>query len=219
MARKRRLPYECQYCGTRKQNAQAIRGHLTHCKHRRRRLQAGAEAQAEPGAGLPPSGGSLMRGRRQCAEAGASDSLRRRSGPLSRENRLLLLDVQEMLEQHQQTARELMTMAHILANMNAAGQREQAQEWLCMYQTFDDCLRDLDPMVPLFELDRAVLFRIYNAIRRLKIPWLLLRIGTCSRPQLEPDGLDEESRTILREDEASFLKLIGLLKQLVAAAP
>jgi len=84
------------------------------------------------------------------------------------ETRLLLLEVQDALEGLQQAAGQFAVMANGLERMNVAGQKEKARFWIQAYQEIDDCLRDLDPMLPLFQLDRGAMFRIYHAMRKLK---------------------------------------------------
>jgi len=198
MARKRPLPYDCFTCGKRFRNAQGVRGHLRHCRYPRLRREADAQAAAEPG---PPG------------------RVGKRPGPLSQEGKLLSLDAREGLEQLQGTARHFATVSNILARMNVEGENERAQEWADIYWVLDDCLRDLDQMLPVFRLDGGVLFRMYNIIRQLKDRWIQHRVRSFFRPALEPDGLDEKTRTILREEEAQFTCLIDQLKRLVVAAP
>ena len=106
-----------------------------------------------------------------------------------------------------------------MAAMNDAREFERAKEWAEMYQVLDDCRRDFDPMLPSFCLDRSVLFGIYTIIRHLKERWLQQRVSSFFRPALEPDGLDEATRTMLREEEAEFTRLIDQLKRLIVATP
>lgn len=103
--------------------------------------------------------------------------------------------------------------------MNDAREFERAQEWADIERVLDTCLRDLDPMLPVFRLDRGVLFGMYTIIRHLKERWLKERVSSFFRPALEPDGLDEATRTMLREEEVEFTRLIDQLKRLVVAAP
>jgi hypothetical protein len=106
-----------------------------------------------------------------------------------------------------------------MAAMNDEREFERAKEWAKIYQILDDCLRDFDPMLPSFRLDRGVLFGMYTIIRSLKQRWMVQRVSSFFRPALEPDGLDEATRTMLREEEAEFTRIIDQLKRLVAAAP
>jgi hypothetical protein len=198
MARKNRLPYDCFACGKRFKNPQAVRGHRRHCRYPRLKRQAEAEAATQP---VPAT------------------RFGKRPGPLSQEAKLLLLDAWEGLEQLLRTARHFETMANIMASMNVEGQFVRAQVWADIYRVLDDCLRDLDPMLPVFRLDRGVLFRLYNIIRNLKERWRAQRIDACRFVETEPDGLDPEMRQTLREEEAEFTRLFDQLKRLVVAAP
>jgi hypothetical protein len=103
--------------------------------------------------------------------------------------------------------------------MNVTLELEQAKEWADIYRVLDDSLRDFDPMLPSFRLDRGVLFGMYTILRHLKERWIEQRVCSFFRPALEPDGLDETTRTMLREEEAEFTRLIDQLKRLVVAAP
>lgn len=222
MARKRRLPYDCFACGMRFKNAQAVRGHRRHCRYPRLQRQAEAQAGSEPGASTAQhrsGSGSTTTERPHSFHAGDAARVRRRPGPLSHEARLLLLEVQEAIEQLQQDAREFAGMAHEFARMNVAGQYEQAQDWARMSLALDDCLRELDPMLPAFQVNRVTMYQIYKSMRRLKEPWLTQRIRGCRLIESEPDGVDPESRQMLRDDEARFTRIIDQLKRLVAAAP
>jgi hypothetical protein len=106
-----------------------------------------------------------------------------------------------------------------MAAMNDEREFERAKEWADIYRVLDDALRDFDPMLPSFRLDRGVLFGIYTSMRHLKERWIEERVSSFFRPALEPDGLDEATRTMLREEEAEFTPLIDQLKRLVVAAP
>jgi hypothetical protein len=103
--------------------------------------------------------------------------------------------------------------------MNVEHEFERAKEWAEIYQVLDDCRRDFDPMLPSFRLDRGVLFGMYTSMRHLKERWIDQRVSSFFRPALEPDGLVEETRTMLREEEAEFTHLIDQLKRLTVAAP
>ena len=220
MARKRRLPYECYSCGKRFKSAQAVRGHRRHCRYPRLRREAETEAAAQPGtAPAQRNRGSTTRARLQSSPGEDADRMRRRPGPLSSETKRLSLDAWEGLEQLQRTARHFRTMASSMAAMNVEREFERAQEWVEMYRILDDSLRDFDPMLPSFRLDRGVLFGMYTSMRHLKERWIDQRASSFFRPALEPDGLDEATRTMLREEEAEFTRLIDQLKGLVVAAP
>lgn len=145
--------------------------------------------------------------------------MRRRPGPLSYETKLLLLEVQAAIEQLQQDAREFAIMANEFARMNVAGQYEQAQDWARMFLALDDCVRELDPMVPSFQVDRGTMHQIYKSMRRLKELWLTQRIRGCRFVEMEPDGVDAESRQMLRDEEARLTRIVEHLQHLVAAAP
>jgi hypothetical protein len=54
--------------------------------------------------------------------------------------------------------------------MNVGRRYEHAQAWARMYQVIDDCVRELDPMLPVFQVDRRVLYGIYTTMRKLKEP-------------------------------------------------
>jgi hypothetical protein len=145
--------------------------------------------------------------------------MRRRPGPLSYEFRTLLLDVEAAIDQLQQTAEHYADCAQEMVRMNVAGQNAHAQAWEQIRQALDDYLRDLEPMLALFRLDRGAMFRIYNSMRRLKDHWLAQRIGERRFVEMEPDGLDPEFRQTLREEEAQLTRIVEYLKRLVAAAP
>lgn len=93
------------------------------------------------------------------------------------------------------------------------------QAWSSMYQTLDDCLQELAPMIPLFRLDRISLLTLYTRLRHLKELWMQQRVCGFQFASLEPDGLDEEARTALGAEAAQFARLIDQVKRLVAAAP
>ena len=198
MARKPRLAYECFSCGKRFKSAQAVRGHRRHCRYPRLKRQAEAQAEHQPVPTTPEG---------------------KRPGPLSQEAKLLLLNVQVEIEQLQRATRHFATVANIMAGMNVAGQYAKAKDWAEMYWVLDNCLRDLDPMLPLFRLDRGVLFRTYDIIRNLRERWIEQRMCGFYRAELEPDGLDESARTVLRAEEAQLTRLVEHLKRLVVAAP
>ena len=192
MARKPRLPYECFSCGKRFKSAQGVRGHRRHCRYPRQRKQAEAEAARQP---VPTT------------------RVGKRPGPLSHEAKLLLLDAREMCERFRDAALEFAGWAHL------QGARENVQAWSRLYQMLEDSLQELEPMVPLFRLDRMPLFTIYERLRRLKEAWIHHRVCEFYRVRLEPDGLDEKTRSVLREEEARLTSLIDHLKRLVVAAP
>lgn len=198
MPRQSRLPYECYSCGKRFRCAQAVRGHRRHCQYARLKPQAEAQAAAEP---VP------------------ADRFGKRPGPLSQEGKLLTLDAWEALEELQRSAGQFHTVASLMAAGNIAGQSERAKEWADIYRVLDNILRDFFPMLPLFRLDRGVLFGMYVSLRPLKERWIKERESSFFNPALEPDGLDESTRTMLREEEAVFTRLIDHFKRLVVAAP
>lgn len=132
---------------------------------------------------------------------------------------MLLFDVQEAIEELHEDAREFGGMTNEFARMNVAGQYEQAQDWARMSQALDDCLRELDPMLPSFQVDRGPIHQIYTTMRRLKEPWLTQRIRGCRFVETEPDWVDPETRQMLRDEEARFTRIVEHLKRLVAAAP
>ena len=220
MPRQSRLPYECYSCGRRFRNAQAVRGHRRHCQYPRLRREAEARAGAQPE--LPTaqhSSGSTTRGRPQSAQGGDADRVRRRPGPLSYETKLLLLEVQAAIEQLHQDAGHFAFWAHELTRMNVQGHDKHAQAWAQLYQEIDDCLRELDPMLPSFQVNRGTIHLIYTTMRRLKARWLAQRVSERRFVETEPDGLDPEFRLVLREEEAEFTRISDQLKRLVAAAP
>ena len=145
--------------------------------------------------------------------------MRRRLGLLSQEAKLLLLDVQEAIEQLQQDARQFAGMAHEFARMNVAGQYEHAQYWAREYLEIDDCLREIDPVLPAFQLNRGTMLQIYTTMRRLKERWLAQCIRGSSRPPTDSEGFEPETRQTLRDEEAHLTRIVEHLKQLVAAAP
>ena len=74
-------------------------------------------------------------------------------------------------------------------------------------------------MVPSFQVNRGTIHQIYNSMRRLKELWLTQRVRACRFVETEPDGVDAESRQMLRDEEARFTRIVEHLQQLVAAAP
>ena len=183
-------------------------------------MQAEAEVGAVPVvAAATNHSGSPLRKRLRPSQGGEADGMRRRPGPLSYEFRTLLLDVEAALDQLKQTAWHFADWARELTRMNVAGQNAHAQAWEQMHQTLDEYLRDLEPMLALFRLDRGPMFRIYNSMRRLKEHWLAQRIGERRVVETEPDGLDPAFRLALREEEAQLTRTVEDLKRLVAAAP
>ena len=173
MARKRRRKFECYQCGTRWKTSQALFGHLRGHAYRRQRAEAEAEVGAVPGAAAAKHrSGSTLRERLRPSQGGEADRMSRRPGPLSYEFRKLLLDVEADLDQLHQDAGHFADWARELTRMNVAGQYAHAQAWEQMQQALDDYLRDLQPMLALFRLDRGKMFRIYNSMRRLKKHWL-----------------------------------------------
>lgn len=198
MARKSRLPYECYSCGKRFRSAQAVRGHRRHCRYPRLKRQAEAQAAAQPA---------------------LATRFGKRPGPLNQEAKQVALAACEGLEQLQRTARHFRTVASFMAAMNDEREFERAKRWAKIYQILDDCLRDFDPMLPSFRLERGALFGIYKVVRHVKELWLKERVSSFFCSALEPDGLDEATRAMLREEEAEFTRLIDQLKGLVVAAP
>lgn len=220
MARKPRLPFECYRCGKRWRSSQALFGHLRQHALRRQREQAEVEMGGVPvAAAVKNHSGSTLRKRFRPSKGGEVNDMRCRPGPLGYEFRTLLLDVEAALDQLKQTAGHFADWARELTRMNVAGKNAHAQVWGQMHQTLDDYLRDLDPMLALFRLDRGAMFRIYNSMRRLKEHWLAQRIGERRFVETEPDGLDQAFRLALREEEANLTRIVEYLKRLVAAAP
>jgi len=194
--KRRRRRYECFACGKLFNGPQALFGHRRHCP----RLKRQAEVQ-------PTSQPQLT------IRAG------KRPGPLSQEAKLVSLDALEGLEQLVEVAKHFATVSNMLVRMNANEDDERAKTWTEIYQVLNNCHRDLESMLPAFHLDRGVLFGIYQALRRLKECWIKQRVCGADDPTLEPDGLSEEMRTALREEQAQFTRLIDQFKRLVAAAP
>ena len=219
MARKKRLPYKCGDCGRRFKNAQAVRGHLLHCPAAKRRRQAEAQAEAQPGTAVrsDSSRAHAMEQSRSSSDRTADD-VRRRPGPLSQELTVVFLDVQEMLEHLRDDALEFAVMSYNFAGMNVPGAHENLTVWSQLYQMLDDSLRDLEQPLPRFRLERVPMLGIYNRIRSLKKRWMKQRVCEFHRPALEPDGLDEKTRTMLGEEEAQLTWVINQLKRLVAAS-
>jgi hypothetical protein len=143
----------------------------------------------------------------------------KRPGPLSQEGKLLTLDAWEALEELQQTARQFHTVASFMAAGNVPRGCEQAKEWAAIYRALDNILRDFTPLLPLFRLDRGVLFSMYAGLRHLKARWIKERMRSFFNPAVEPDGFDATTRAALLEEEAVFTRLIDQFKRLVVAAP
>ena len=220
MARKRRLPFDCFACGKCFQSAQAVRGHRRHCRDARLTRQAQAEAVAQPGTpATQPTGEPTSRERLRISQSGEADCSRRRPGPLSYEFRILLLDVEDAIHQLHGTAEHFAYCAEVLARMNVAGLDARAQAWEEVRQVLDNYLRDLEPMLAVFRLDRGALARIYHSMRRLTERWRIQRMAGYRFVETEPDGLDPETRKMLHEDEVRLSRIVEYLKRLVAAAP
>ena len=220
MARKRRLPFDYFMCGRRFKNAQAVRGHRRHFRYPRLRREAEAEVGTLPRfAAVNNHSGSTLSERLCPSQGGEKDGMRRRPGPLSYDSRILLLDLEAALDQLKQTAGHFADWARELTRMNVAGQNANAQVWEQMHQALDEYLRDLDPMLALFRLNRGTMLRIYNSMRGVKQSWLAQRIGERRFIEAEPDGLDPAFRLELREEEAQLTRIVEYLKRLVAAAP
>jgi hypothetical protein len=195
-AKKKRF-WRCNSCNKRYDNPQAVRGHQLHCRTRRLKQQA----EAEPRSRLA-----------------TSSRVGKRPGPLSMEAKLLLLEVQDALEGLRKTAGQFSFMANELARMNVRGEDEKAHFWARVYQDIDDGLRDLDPMLPLFQLDRMAMFKIYNTLRNIKSSWLDERAHTTRLAETE-DGLDPETRPAFHQEETRFVYILDHLRRLIAAAP
>ncbi len=220
MARKPRLPFECYRCGKRWKTSQALFWHLRHHTYPRQPAQAEAEPGTVPlGTPVKNHRGSTLRKWLRPSQGAETDGMRRRPGPLSNDSRLLLLHTEAALDQLKQIARHYADWAQELTRMNVTGGYAHAQVWELIYQTLDDYLRDLDPMLALFRLDRGAMFRIYNSMRRLKEHWLAQRVAERRFVETEPDGLDPEFRQALREEEAELTRIVEHLIRLVAAAP
>ena len=219
MARKKRLPYKCNDCGRRFKNAQSVRGHLLHCPAAKRRRQAEAQAEAQPGTAVRPNNtrDHPMEQSRSSSDRTAED-VRQRPGPPSQELTVVFLDVQEMLEHLRDNAREFAVKSYIWAGMNVPGAHEKVTVWSQLYQILDDCLRDLEQTLPRFRLERVPMLGIYDRIRSLKKHWMTQRVCEFHNPALEPDGLEEKTRLMLREEEAQLTWLINQLKRVVAAS-
>ena len=110
-------------------------------------------------------------------------------------------------------------MAQVLECMNVAGEYENSQYWAREYQEIDDCLRELEPMLPAFQVERGLLFRIYTAMCNLKACWLTLRMDGFRRPRTDSEGFDADTRQTLRDEKAHLTRIVEHLKRLVAAAP
>jgi hypothetical protein len=220
MARKRRFPYTCFTCGKRFRNAQAVRGHRRHCRDLRLTRQAEAQAGAQP---VSPTAqhnhGFRTRGHPQSSGDRDAVSMGRRPGPLSYETKLLLLEVQAAIEQLHHEAGHFAFWAHELTRMNVKGHDTPAQAWWQIYHGIDDCLRELDPMLPSFQVNRGTIHLVYTTMRRLKVRWLEQRISERRLVETEPDGLDPWFRLVLREEEACLIRIVEDLKRLVAGVP
>lgn len=169
--------------------------------------------QAEAGMRLQPAGPHSPPV--NAAEA-SGQSLHRRHGPDSSENKLLLLDTHEAITDLYRTAAGYVSMAQWLRRgvpMQAEG-RATPEEWLHIYHDLDDVERDLCQMKLLFRLDRTLLFRVYHRFLVIQENWLRCRGLDFSRDgELTPDG-----DTAVREDKAFLADIFLKIKRMLVAA-
>lgn len=193
MAKKTRAR-RCFYCERRFRNAQAVRAHQLHCEVRRMRAQAEAEITVQP------AGRSSRTKASHVNTTEASQSLHKRHGPDSQENKLRLLNTHEAIMQLWRTAGHHAWMAQWLARVDpshAEGHASSA-EWFGVNQDLGDIERDLSQMVGVLRLDRTQLFRIYHRFQVARENWLHYLWRDFSRNgELTPEG----AAAVYKDDE------------------
>src|SRR4051812_48756513 len=141
MAKKRRLPYKCEFCPERFITPQAKWGHTPHCDSRKLSLTPAGKPEAEP----PPS---TFVNRES-----------RRPGPDARDMKLDLLNVQEELTWFRNIADNNVIWAEFLfrsARKHVEG-HATPEEWKKVYDILGDVQRDFDLMIGRLRLDRSLL--------------------------------------------------------------
>ena len=193
MAKKRRGRYPCESCEDTFKTPQAKWGHVPHCKGRKLSQQLATQAEAEP------------------VSTSRADHITRRPGPDSQENKLLLLEAYELIQQFQENARHCAAISYLMAERNVRGQYERAKEWLAVYNDLTDIERDCFQMVGRLRLDRGLLFRIYHQIRPIRDTWVHYQTH-----DLNP--ADKERVEAIRKEEAKWDTLMTMIKKLLVAS-
>ena len=120
MANKRRGRYPCESCEYTFETPQSKWGHYPHCEGRKLSQQPATQSKGE----APHS------------DSAGRES--RRPGPDSQENKLLLLESQELIEHFQEHARHYAAMSYLVSGMNVRGEYEKAKEWAQVYLDLSD---------------------------------------------------------------------------------
>ena len=193
MAKKRRGRYPCESCEDTFKTLHAKWGHYPHCEGRKPSQQPATQAEA------------------QAPHSDIAGRESRHPGPDSQENRMLLVEGHEMIEQFQEVARQYATMAYLVSGMNVVGQYEKAKEWLQVYHDLTDVERDCFQMVGRLRLDRGLLFRIYDQTRALRDTWVHYQTR-----HLNP--ADKERCEALRQEETQWDTLMTKIKKMLVAS-
>lgn len=168
--------------------------------------------QAEAGIRLQPAGPHSPPV--NAAEV-SGESLHRRPGPDSSENKLLLLDTNEAITDLVRKAAGYAWMAQWLrrgAPTQAEG-RATPEEWLQIYQDLDDVERDLGQMKLLLRLDRTLLFRAYHRFLVIQENWLY-----CRRRDFSRNGeMTSEGDTAVHEDKVFLTDIFSKIKRMLVA--
>jgi hypothetical protein len=198
MAKKRRLPYKCEYCPKRFPILKSKWGHYPHCEGRKLSLEPASKPEAEA-----PS--STFEHRES-----------RRPGPDSQDMKLLLLDTHEAITQLQRDADGHTFWAEFLARTASSHVEGHAtpEEWGRLAQDLGDVERDLDQMKGRLRLDRSLLFNIYHKMLAVQDAWLEYQRRDFSLGgEMTPQG--EE---VLRTERALFADLMLKIKRMLVAA-
>lgn len=198
MARKRRLPYKCEYCPKRFPTLKSKWGSYPHCEGRKLSLEPASQLKAEA-----PTSNFI-------------DCQSRRPGPDSQDMKLELLNTNEDITRLGGDAENHAFWAEFLertARSHVEG-HATSKEWGSLAQNLGDIERDLDQMKGRLRLDRSLLFNIYHRMLAVQEAWLEYQVRDFSRNgELTPKGED-----VLREERALFADLIVKIKRMLVAA-
>lgn len=198
MARKRRLPYKCEYCQKRYASLQAKWGHFPQCEARKESLQLASKPKAEAPASTFVNGES------------------RRPGPDSQDMKLLLFEAQEGTIRLHSDAEDHTFWADFLSRTARTHVEGHAtpEEWVMVYHDLGEILREFDQMIGRLRLDRSILFNIYHRMLAINDAWLDYRRRDFSRDgEVTPQGAE-----MLREEQALFSDLMLQIKRMLVAA-
>ena len=189
--------FACNYCEKLFTSAQAVRGHLRHCRYRLMQ-QAATKTQAEP------------------AQSVSVHHESRRSGPHSQETKLFLLEVYEKIKHLRQTSLDFATVTILLGRLGVPDKYENGRKWMQLSLTFTEIERDFDQMVMSLRLDRSRLFDMYLRMPGLRNRWMSYRIRDLTpRPDQE---IDLELRESLRKEEEMWDAIMINVKKMYVAS-